>query len=409
MSNRTVLICGSGVAGPTLAYWLARHGLRPTVVEFAHGLRSSGSPVDVRGPAEQVAERMGIMPLLRDAATDVTGLSFVNAAGRRVGRVNTRALQRAAGSHAVELARSDLASILYRASRDDVEFLFDDTIRALHQDEHGVDVTFDRAAPRRFDLVVGADGLHSTVRRLVFGPETDFVRHRGVYVATVPLDGPVDHPHDVLLYNTPGRLVSVHPGHGTAMAAFVFRSPAVADFDHRDTGQHRRLLTAAFADAAWRTPELLDRARTADDLYFDSVSQVRMPEWSTGRVVLIGDAASCLSLLGDGSSLAMLGAATLADALAEHRDDHAAAFRRYQASHWRAVEPKLRQFDQAARVLIPATRRGIAARNLATRLWPVVAAASRAGRLRRRGHRDQRRTGGPSAEWSASLVREATE
>lgn len=387
MANRTVLICGSGVAGPTLAYWLARHGLRPTVVERTQGLRSSGSPVDVRGPAEEVAERMGIMPLLRKAATEVTNLSFVNAAGRQVGRVNTRALERAAGSHAVELSRGDLASILYQASRDHAEFLFDDTIRALGQDEHGVDVTFDRAAPRRFDLVVGADGLHSTVRGLVFGPEEDFVRHMGIYVATVPLDGPVDHPHDVLLHNTPGRLVSVHPGRGRAMAAFMFRSPNVADFDHRDTAQHRRLLTAAFADATWRTPELLDQARAADDLYFDSVSQVRIPDWSTGRVALIGDAASCLSLLGEGSSLAMLGAATLADALGEHRDDHRTAFRRYQERHWRAVEPKLRLFNQAARVLIPATRGGIAARNLATRLWPVAAATTRAGRLRRRSPR----------------------
>src|SRR6266542_1929485 len=177
MSEQTVLICGAGIAGPTLAYWLARHGFRPTVVEHATALRSSGSPVDVRGPAVDVAERMGVMPRIREARTHTTGISFVNAKGRRVGGVNMRALQQAAGSREVELPRGDLASILYQASRDHAEFLFNDTIVALDEDEHGVGVTFDRAQPRRFDLVVGADGLHSAVRRVACGPESDFVRH----------------------------------------------------------------------------------------------------------------------------------------------------------------------------------------------------------------------------------------
>src|SRR6266498_4069384 len=149
MSEQTVLICGAGIAGPTLAYWLARHGFRPTVVEHATALRSSGSPVDVRGPAVDVAERMGVMPRIREARTHTTGISFVNAKGRRVGGVNMRALQQAAGSREVELPRGDLASILYQASRDHAEFLFNDTIVALDEDEHGVGVTFDRAQPPR--------------------------------------------------------------------------------------------------------------------------------------------------------------------------------------------------------------------------------------------------------------------
>src|SRR5262249_47310020 len=163
-TERTVLISGAGVAGPTLAYWLARHGFRPTVVERAAGLRSSGSPVDVRGPAVEVAERMGVMQRLREAATHVTAMSFVNRSGRRVGRVNSRALRRATGSREVEVTRTDLARILYEAGRDSAEYLFDDTITALSQDDDGVDVTFEKAAARRFDLVIGADGLHSVTR-----------------------------------------------------------------------------------------------------------------------------------------------------------------------------------------------------------------------------------------------------
>jgi 2-polyprenyl-6-methoxyphenol hydroxylase-like FAD-dependent oxidoreductase len=387
MSNQTVLISGAGIAGPTLAYWLARHGFHPTVVERAAALRSSGSPVDVRGPAVEVADQMGVMPRIRHAGTDVTATSFVNATGRRVGRVNMRALQQAAGSRDVELPRGDLASILHQASRDHTEFVFRDAIVALDQDEHGVGVTFEHAQPRRFDLVIGADGLHSAVRRLAFGPESDFVQHLGLYVATVRLDGLdglLDGGREVVMYNAPGRAAAIHPSRGQALAFFAFRSPAVPDFDYRDTAQHKRLLAAAFQDGGWRVPELLKRVQAADDLYFDAVSQVRVSPWWHGRVALLGDAASCLSLFGDGSSLAMAGAFTLAEELAASPGDHQSAFRRYEAQHRTLVDPRQRNVARGASLLIPATRRGILARNLATRLWPLAAAT---GWLRRRlGH-----------------------
>jgi 2-polyprenyl-6-methoxyphenol hydroxylase-like FAD-dependent oxidoreductase len=381
MTNQTVLISGAGIAGPTLAYWLARHGFHPTVVEHAAAPRSSGSPVDVRGRAVEVADRMGVMSRIRQAGTNRTGMSFVNATGRRVGWVNMRALQQATGSREVELPRGDLASILYNASRDDAEFLFDDSIVALNLDEHGVSVSFERARPRRFDLVIGADGLHSAVRRLAFGPESDFVQHMGMYVATMPLDGLIERGRDVVMYNTPGRAVAIHPSRGDALAFFAFRSPAVPGFDFRDTGQHKRLLAAAFADGSWRVPELLKHVHAADDLYFDSVSQVRVRPWWHGRVALLGDAASCVSLFGDGSSLAMAGAFTLAEELAASSGDHRLAFRRYEAEHRSLVDLKQRNIAQGASLLIPATRQGILARNLATRLWPAGAAA---GWLRRR-------------------------
>ena len=375
MSDQTVLISGAGIAGPTLAYWLARHRFRPTVVEHAVAPRSSGSPVDVRGRAVEVAERMGVMPRIRQAGTDVTGISFVNATGRRVGRVNMRALQQAAGSREVELPRGDLASILYQAGREHAEFLFNDTIVALDEDEHGVGVTFDRAQPRRFDLVIGADGLHSAVRRVAFGPESDFVRHMGIYVASMRLEGSIGRGREVVMYNTPGRAVAIHPSRGDALAFFAFRSPAVPDFDYRDTSQHKRLLATAFADASWQVPELLQRVRAADDLYFDSVCRVRVRPWWRGRVALVGDAASCVSLFGDGTSLAMAGAFTLAEALAANAGDHRLAFRRYEARHRTLVDPRQRNIAREASLLFPATRGGILARNLATRLWPVAAAA----------------------------------
>jgi len=383
MNERTVLISGAGIAGPTLAYWLARHGFRPTVVERAQGLRSSGSPVDVRGPAVAVAERMGIMPRLRAAGTKVTGLSFVNDSGRQVGRVNMRAMQTASGSREVELPRFDLANIIYEAARDEAEFLFDDSIATLNQDAGGVDVTFDRAAPRRFDLVIGTDGLHSRTRRLAYGEEGQFVRHMGVWVATMPIDDTTLDPHKVLLHNSPGKAVSLHPSRGGALAAFMFRGPRDPGFDYRDTAQHKQMLIEAYAGGSWRVPELMDRVREADDLYFDSVSQVRLDRWSTGRVALLGDAASCVSLFGDGSTLAMAGAETLAEALAATPADHETAFGRYEAEHRLLVEPKQRNVEQAASMLIPVSRFGITLRNAATRLWPLAAGAQRIARALR--------------------------
>jgi 2-polyprenyl-6-methoxyphenol hydroxylase-like FAD-dependent oxidoreductase len=368
MTPPTVLISGAGVAGPTLAYFLARHGYRPTIVERAGGLRSSGNPVDVRGPALPVAEALGIMPQLRAAATHATSMLVIDAKGRPAGRVPMRTSKSAAGNREVELPRGDLAAILQEAASDDAELLWDDTVTSMSQDRGGVDVVFERAASRRFDLVVGADGLHSTVRRLAFGPERDFVRHMGVWVATMPLDGPAEYPHDVLMHNTPGRLVSIHPSTGRPMAAFIFRGPMVDGFDHRDTAQHKRIVTQAYAGAGWRVPELLEQLQATPDLYFDSVSQVRLPSWSLGRVALLGDAASCVSLFGDGSSLAMAGAHTLAAALSTTPSDHREAFMAYETKHRTHTDAKQRAVGLATAMLIPKTRLGIATRNAAARV-----------------------------------------
>ncbi|GJF32134.1 oxidoreductase [Kitasatospora sp. NE20-6] len=371
MTPRSVLVSGAGVAGPTLAHWLARHGFRPTVVEKAQGLRSSGNPVDVRGPALPVAEAMGVLPQLRAAATSATAMRLLNATGREVARVRMSAGRGRTGHREVEVPRGDLAAVLHEAARDEAEFLFGDSITALRQDEHGVDVTFEQAAPRRFDFVIGADGLHSTVRHLAFGPERDFVRPTGILVATVPLGEPADHPHEVVVCNAPGRLVSVHPSRGEALAAFIFRRPDITAFDHRDTALHKRIVTASHAGLGWRVPHLLDRLQNTDDLYFDAVSIVDLPSWSRGRIALLGDAASCVSLLGDGSSLAIAGARALAAALAAHPTAPATALDRYEAAHRALVMPRQRGVRRSAALLVPATRLGLATRNLAARLLPA--------------------------------------
>jgi len=191
----------------------------------------------------------------------------------------------------------------------------------------------------------------------------------------------------VLLYNTPGRLLSVHPSTGSALAAFIFRSPPIDGLDHRDVEQHKRIVTRAYAGAGWRVPELLGRLRAVRDPYFDSVSQVRLGSWSLGRIALLGDAASCVSLFGDGSSLAMAGARTLAAALAG-TSDHAAALRLYEGQHRRLTDPKQRTVGRAAALLVPRTRPGLAVRNLAARAGGVIT---------RPDHRGHQPTSGPGA------------
>jgi 2-polyprenyl-6-methoxyphenol hydroxylase-like FAD-dependent oxidoreductase len=376
---RRALISGAGIAGATAAYWLAKAGFQVTVVEQARDMRSSGSPVDVRGPAVEVAERMGVMARIREADTCVRDMVFVNACGRVVSRVNMRSTWAKSGE--VELSRGELASILRDAVPDEVDFQFGNSVTAVAQDAEGVTAEFVSGPVRRFDVVIGADGAHSGLRALAFGPEHEFVEHLGVYIATLPLEGETG--TDLVMYNTPGRAVAIHPAGGHPGAAFMFRAPKIPQFDYRDIEQHKRLLCDAYAGAGWRVPELLDRVRAADDLYFDSVSRIQVPTWSHGRIGLVGDAASCVSLFGDGSSLAMIGAFTLADSLA---GDVPTGLRRYETRHRPQRAAKENSVAYATRILIPATSAGIFVRNVAMRLMPLVNAASRLGVPRGKWH-----------------------
>lgn len=369
MREPTALICGAGIAGPALAFWLARSGFRPTLVERASGLRSSGNPVDVHGDATAIARSMGILPRLREAATRAPGLTFVAPSGRRIGPLR---LGRPRGDD-VEIPRSDLAAILCDAVRNDAELLFGDSVAGLHGDEAGVDVSFEHSPPRRFDLVVGADGLHSTVRRIAFGPESGFVHPLGLFIATLSLGRPAADPASVVMYNQPGLSLTVHPVSGTAGAGFIFRGPKNPGPAFRDSRAQRGIVLRAYSRYNWPVPELPDLRKqldSAEDVYFDAVSQVRLDSWSRGRVALLGDAASCVSLFGDGSSLAMVGAATLAEELAAAPRDPGAAFRRYESRHRKLASSRQRGFRLGARLLVPASRHGLAIRNLTARLLP---------------------------------------
>src|SRR5437773_3714050 len=361
--NTTILISGASIAGPTLAYWLKRYGFNPTVIERAPQLRAGGYPVDVRFEAVQVAKLMGIWPRLQQEKTTIEEMSFVNERNQRISRVNIQAVPKALGVDVVEIMRGDLARTLYELTKDEVEYFFGDSIQTLKQDEAGVDVTFERGHSRRFDLVVGADGLHSIVRTLVFGDEAQCERYCGYQVGVFTTDNYLGLGEaSIQMYGVPGKLVAVRSTRGNHVLAafFLFKQPAKLRYDYYDVAQHKQLLAEVFAGEAWEVPRLLEKMQTAPDLYFDAVSQICMERWSHGRAVLLGDAGYCPALLtGQGSTLAMMGAYILAGELKVALGNHQRAFHQYEQAFRPVVSRAQKQVGATARFLVPATPLGL--------------------------------------------------
>ncbi|WP_217206980.1 FAD-dependent monooxygenase [Streptomyces sp. AC550_RSS872] len=364
--RHTVLISGAGIAGPALAFWLNRYGYAVTVVEKARALRSGGYPVDVRGTALEVVRRMGILPRLRDTHVDLRRLTFVDADGGEVASADPHAVAGSVPGRDLEVRRGDLTEALYRAVRDDVEFLFDDSVDTLDQSHHGVDVTFRGGGRRTFDMVFGADGLHSRTRESLFGPEEQFHRYLGYCFAGFTMPNTFGLSHEIMMWNTPGRAAALYAvGDSDEVHAFLnfaHPEPPTSFGAFRQPGAQRDLVAATFADGGWEVPGMLAAMRDADDLFIDVVSQIRMPRWSSGRVALVGDAAYAPSFLtGQGSSLALVGAYMLAASLADR--DHAAGFAAYEDSTRAFVTLNQDQIGEGEATLFPTTARGLERRN----------------------------------------------
>jgi 2-polyprenyl-6-methoxyphenol hydroxylase-like FAD-dependent oxidoreductase len=321
-----VLISGASVAGPALAYWLNRHGMRTTVVEKAAAVRPGGLAVDFRGSAMDVLERMGILDELRGHATGSGDATIVAEDGTPIATMPGEIF---AGE--LEVLKTDLTRILYELTRAGTEYVFGDSITALTQVGDGVRVEFERGAPRTFDLVIGADGLHSRVRALAFGPEERFAHDLGYWFASFSLDNYLGLDRRGLSHVADRRGATVFASNDNAEARALFMFPAPAAAPPRgDVEAQRRAIAEAYAGVGWEVPRLLAAMTAAPDLYFDTLTQIRMDRWSTGRVALVGDAGQCASpMSGRGTSQALVGAYVLAGELATARD-HAAAFAAYE-------------------------------------------------------------------------------
>ncbi|WP_031037360.1 FAD-dependent monooxygenase [Streptomyces sp. NRRL F-5650] len=361
--NRNVLISGASIAGPALAYWLGRHGFTPTVVELAPALRKGGHAVDFRGKTHlTVLDRMGLLPELRRIQTSGSPMRFVDEAGRTLLHLPAEF----AGGE-IEVLREDLARVLYERSAPHTEYVFGDSITGLTETASGVRVEFQSGTSRDFDLVIGADGLHSNVRRLAFGPEQDYVSHLGYYAATwaLPSDSHPGPAKGSVGYNAPGRLASVGADHrdpARAGAFFVFASP-VLSYDRHDPEQQKKLIADAFSGLGWEVPRLLASLDQAPDLYFDSISRADVDTWSTGRVCLVGDAACGATIGGMGTGTAMVAAYVLAGELAQARGEHRTAFARYESRLRTYAKGCQTGGDRTGKFLAPATAVGIRLRN----------------------------------------------
>src|SRR4051794_12255902 len=368
---KTILISGAGIAGPTLAFWLKAAGFQPTLIERAAALRSGGYVIDFWGLGYDLAERMGLIEDIHRVGYRAREMRIVNDRGGRVTGFGTEVFTELTGGRYVTLRRSDLSRLLFEKIKDTTEVVFDDEIVALDQQSGGVDVRLRRGGRRRFDLVVGTDGLHSAVRRLAFGPQQRFEKHLGYVVAA--FEASAYRPRDenvYLMYCIPGRMVGRFALHGDrTLFLFVF---AKGDLPPATLDVQKAMLREAYRDGKWECPQILDRLNSADELYFDRVSQIRMERWTRGRVALAGDAAFCVSLVaGQGSALAMISAYVLAGELAAAGGRHEEAFSKYEARLRSYIGQKQRGAERFAAAFAPKTWWGLGFRNQVIRTFAI--------------------------------------
>ena len=351
-----VLISGAGIAGPALAYWLRRYGHEVTVVEVAPAPRPGGQAVDIRGVAKDVVERMGLMNNVRERCIDERGFAYVDKHGRFKARMPAYLFGGEGIVAEIEIMRGDLSAVLLEATRDDVDYRFGERIVGID----GRQVRLTRST-ETFDIVVGADGVHSGVRALAFGPEKDFVHDLGASTAYFTVPDPGDLDHWFHLYRAPGRRnAAIRPEHDGLAKAMLSVGAPVKD---------RRELAAAFAGVGWRVPAMLEAMWTADDFVLDSIAQVKVDKWWRGRVVLLGDAAYCGSpLAGLGTSTSIVGAYVLAGEINASANNHEAAFKNYQEAMRAYVTEAQKLPPGGVNGFLPKSRAMIALRNLSMRM-----------------------------------------
>lgn len=328
--NKRILISGAGLSGLTLAYWLKQYGFIPTLIERHPKLRTGGYKIDIRGIALDVVKQMGVYPAILEARTDIQGATIIESGGKESKKVDAD-LCGGRNEGDLEILRGDLCEILFKQIGE-IECIYGDCIKNISQNEENVFVEFEKSKPRVFDLVIGADGLHSTVRKLAFGSESEFLEELGVYISVYSIPNFLHLDRWEIEYFEPQKFINVYSASKdlNAKAGFAFSSKSLK-YDPSDKKRQQELLKEAFADVGWEVPHLLAAMEEAPDFYFDSAAQIHLPHWSEGRVVLVGDAGYAPSpLSGQGTSVAMVGAYVLAGELGAAQGDYKIAFSEYE-------------------------------------------------------------------------------
>jgi 2-polyprenyl-6-methoxyphenol hydroxylase-like FAD-dependent oxidoreductase len=378
MTVNSVLISGLGIAGPTLAYWLKKAGIETTLVERAPRLRTDGYAIDVWGLGYDIAERMGLSNEINRAGYHIREMRIVNAKGERISGFGTKVFGELTGGRYITIGRSDLSRLLYQTIKNHAEIIFDDEIISLQEKPDSVQVTFKRGSQRRFDLVVGADGLHSTIRRLVFGRQESFEKRLGYIVAAFEARG--YRPRDEGVYVTycrPGRMLGRAALSGDrTLFLFVFANDLNGRSEMLDQTAQKAMLRDEFDEGKWETSRILGELERTQELYFDRVSQIKVPAWSRGRVALVGDAAFCASLMaGQGAALAMTAAYVLAGELSKSRQQHEKAFNNYEQVLRTFIESKQEGAARFTSAFAPRTGWGLFLRNQVIRATAIPGVA----------------------------------
>lgn len=349
-----ILVSGGGIAGLSLAYWLEHYGFQTTVIEQAPSLRTEGYGIEFSGSGWDVAERMGLLPKIQERKLSAPYFIFKDKAGRSLVRLQMASFFEAVQDKMVQIMRSDLQTTLFESVQGRVPIYFGNAIEQIEQHDQFVSVSFKNGTQEHFDLVIGADGLHSQVRRLVFGEEAQFARFLGYYFATCSLPNLDDFDQGAFMHLDHKRQVMIYPdGRGRYVGLFAFQAAYQGSIPQQ---QRMAMLHEAYKGAGWVVPEMLASIADNRSVYLDSFSQIEMPTWSRGRVAVVGDAAYCPTLLsGMGASLAMGGAYILAQEL--HRcGDYAQAFAAYEQRVRPFIEKKQRGARRFAATFIPSNR-----------------------------------------------------
>lgn len=330
MKNKNILISGAGIAGLTLAYWLKQWGFSPTIVEKHPVLRTGGYKIDLRGVALDILKRMNVYDAIVEQRTAIDYAVCIDREGNQVSQMSADLCGTRLEGIDLEIMRGNLC-LIFKDAVGEAEYLFGDSIVNMKEVSDGVYVEFEKSRPRMFDLVIGADGLHSTVRRLIFGDEAQFAKEFNVYVSVFSIPNFLGLDRCEIECHSSQRFVNVYRDRGDVDAKVSLAFSVEEPFRSRDPKEQKQLITEVFADSGWEMPRILTELKTSSDFYFDSMAQIHMPSWSKGRVVLLGDAAySATPMSGQGTSIAIAGAFVLAGELLEAEGDYKQAFSSYE-------------------------------------------------------------------------------